>query len=340
MAILGRQTNEYKVLGIGKVVQVASSTATGLSPSDLIPVQIFHVEACATNTLSQGQNLLWPKLLLARYNPSSTQPNTPQESTSYELKSNISSIPPDEVEDGLLNYGLQVIQLGVFLMQLNDTEAEGDGERSIMNWKMLMLYYRCRSRGMKYAYEAMRFITCVRALYTEKMSHRIIHGQFVNPKGGDGKNYANDLKMEHIICDNKVVLGDLKANKTLTAVQRNSQAAYGVKTEFCNQYDRQCNIPPELSKHTHACTTDDVRDMLAVIHRGEPFKHLPGRKLNSFPDIKKTPLEKLDVSLLHSWLTRHKRKLFADMNCADDETDMEESASLSSENEDSDEEQE
>ena len=37
--------------------------------------------------------------------------------------------------------------------------------------------------------------------------------------------------------------------------------------------------------------------------------------------------------------SRHKRKLFADMNCADDETDMEESASLSSENEDSDEEQ-
>lgn len=79
--------------------------------------------------------------------------------------------------------------------------------------------------------------------------------------------------------------------------------------------------------------------MPAVIHRVEPFKHLPGRMLNSFPDIKKTPLEKLDVSLLHSWLTRHKRKLFADMNCADDETDMEESASLSTENEDSDEEQ-
>lgn len=142
---------------------------------------------------------------------------------------------------------------------------------------------------MKYTYEAMRFITCVRALYTEKMSHRIIHGQFVYPKGGDGKNYANDLKMEHIICDNKVVLGDLKANKTLTAVQRNSQAAYGVKTEFCNQYDRQCNIPPELSKHTHACTTDDVRDMLAVIHRGEPFKHLLGRMLTLSQILRRHP---------------------------------------------------
>lgn len=81
--------------------------------------------------------------------------------TPNELKSRISSIPPDEKEDRLLNYGLQVIRLGVFLMQLNDTEAEGDGEHSIINCKMLMLFYRCKSRGMKYACEAMRFIRCV-----------------------------------------------------------------------------------------------------------------------------------------------------------------------------------
>lgn len=92
-------------------------------------------------------------------------------------------------------------------MQLNDTEAEGDRERSIINWKMLMLYYRCRSRGMKYTYEAMRFTTCARALYTEKMSHRIVHGQFVNPKGGKGKNYANDLKMELSFVTTKLFLG-------------------------------------------------------------------------------------------------------------------------------------
>ena len=219
-------------------------------------------------------------------------------------------------------------------MQLNDTEAEGDGERSIINWKVLMLYYRCRSRGMKYAYEAMRFITCVRALYTEKMSHRIIHGQFVNPKGGEGKNYANDLKMEHIICDNKVVLGELRANKTLMAIQRSSQAAYGVKTEFCNQYDSQCNLPPELSKHTHACTTDDVRDMITVIHRSEPFKNSPGRVLNSFPNIGKTPLEKLKVPLLHTWLTQNKRRLFADQNSIDDNANEEDRDSSSFEDSD------
>ena len=74
-----------------------------------------------------------------------------------------------------MNYGCQILQLGLMLMQLNDTEKEGDGDRSVINWKMLMLYFRCGSRSMKYGYEAMRFLTCVKALYTEKVVHRVLH---------------------------------------------------------------------------------------------------------------------------------------------------------------------
>ena len=60
---------------------------------------------------------------------------------------------------------------------------------------------------MKYAaFEAMRFITFVKALYSKCMAHRILHGQFVNPKGGDGNNYANDLRMEHELKHDKGVL--------------------------------------------------------------------------------------------------------------------------------------
>jgi hypothetical protein len=81
---------------------------------------------------------------------------------------------------------------------------------------------------MKYAFEAMRFITMTKALYTARVAHRVIHGQFVNHKGGAGNNYANDLKMEHIVRNNKDILKGLCANKTLKAVQRSSSAAYGV----------------------------------------------------------------------------------------------------------------
>ena len=61
-------------------------------------------------------------------------------------------------------------------MQLKDTEAEGDGERSIRNWKVLMLYFRAQPRGLKYAFEAMSFLTFTKALYSEHMAHRVLHG--------------------------------------------------------------------------------------------------------------------------------------------------------------------
>lgn len=113
--------------------------------------------------LVPGQVTLWPIYLLAVYVP-------PHIANEDPVRIVVSSIPSGSQDDRLLNYGLRVIQLGVMLMQLNDTESEGDGDRSLINWKMLMLYFRCRHRGMKYAYEAMRFITCQSFMFWEDCS--------------------------------------------------------------------------------------------------------------------------------------------------------------------------
>jgi len=247
--------------------------------------------------------VLWPVAMLALYTPPGP---APEQHSRYV----VSSIPTDFQDDKLFNYGLQVLQLGMMLMQLNDTEHEGDGERSLINWKMLMLYFRCRPRGMKYGYEAMRFITCIKALYSEKTSHRILHGQFVNASGGEGKNYVNDLKMEHCIQDNKQSMRAMRGNKTLKAVQRASSSSYGQK-EFCIHFDKECHIPPDSTHNTQACTTEDVRAMTMILQQTKPFVFQAGRKLHSFPHISKSPLDKLDVALLHSWLTNHKLKLFS-----------------------------
>ena len=173
-----------------------------------------------------------------------------------------------------------------------------------------MLYFCCQPRGMKYAYEALWFITCIKALYSEKTSHRILHGQFVTASGGEGKNCANDLKMEHCIQDNKQLMRGMRGNKTLKAVQRASSSSYGQK-EFSIHFDKECHIPPDSTHHTQACTTEDVRAMTMILQQTKPFDFQAGRKLHSFPHISKSPLDKLDVTLLHSWLTNHKLKLFS-----------------------------
>ena len=100
-------------------------------------------------SLSVGQVVIWPRSLVALYGE-----NTSKEPAPVEPPSPISSIPISSTEDRRMNYRLQILQLGLLLMQLNDTEGEGDGERSLQNWKLLMLVFRSRSRGMKYAFGA------------------------------------------------------------------------------------------------------------------------------------------------------------------------------------------
>ena len=51
---------------------------------------------------------------------------------------------------------------------------------------------------MKYVYEAMGLITCVKGLYAEQMAHWVTHGQLVNTKGGAGNNCANKAPFSNL----------------------------------------------------------------------------------------------------------------------------------------------
>ena len=154
-----------------------------------------------------------------------------------------SNLPASESEDRIMNYGLQILQMGVLLMQMNDTEKEGDGEQALRNWKLLLLYFRSPPHAKKYAYEAMRVISYSKALFTEKMATRVLQGQFINIKGGKGNNVANDLKMEHLIKYNKVILHDLCGNKTLKAIQRSSRATHGLQSVIATSPQIRLNTP-------------------------------------------------------------------------------------------------
>lgn len=88
----------------------------------------------------------------------------------------------------------------------------------------------------------------------------------------------------------------MKENKSLKAVQRSSSSS---QKEFCIQFDKESNNPPDLTQHTHACTTEDVRSMIDIIQQSKPFEHQLGRQLHSFPHTSKSPIDKLhSVTLL------------------------------------------
>lgn len=295
---------EYHYLGIG-VIEDQTLHQINFD-RNFVLLKVLAIQKIASSLVNVGQIVLWPKYNLAIPPQLPTQSSN-QDNTVHVPASQDGQDPQSQTsEDGLMNYALQCIQLGVFLMQLNDTE-KGDGERCLMNWKLLMLYFRSRLHSMKYAFEAMRLITCTKALFTEQLSHRIIHGQFVNVKGGIGNNYANDLKMENIVKNHKVVLKGLCGNKTLNAIQRSTSAAYGLKN-VVDAIDKASHVPPDSTQHSQASSNRTIEEMNKTLQKVQPFQNQP-RSLRSFPNITKSPLQKLNVTALHKWLTAKKKKL-------------------------------
>ena len=127
--------------------------------------------------------------------------------------------------------------------------------------------------------------------------------------------------MEHIVRNDKGILKGMCRNKTLKAVQRSTSSF--LLNVIVKQYDS--NIASESTSHTHACTCDDVREMINITSGKNPFDFQPGRNINSFPSISTSPLDQLDVFALYAWLTWHKKRLAANpyscdySGCEDDD---------------------
>ena len=62
--------------------------------------------------------------------------------------------------------------MGMLLLQLNVTEKEGDGERTIINSKVLLLMFRSTTRSKNYTFKMLGLISKVKCQFTEKMTER------------------------------------------------------------------------------------------------------------------------------------------------------------------------
>ena len=126
-------------------------------------------------------------------------------------------------------YGLNILELCIFLMQMKDTCSEGDGERNNINKKRLLLYFKRFNSFSNYALEMFVSIAQVEALASEEMAHRLTWGRFVNWNGGKGKNIECDAAQE--ICNRtcKNVVKSMGPNKTQKAMTRASKAAAGIQ---------------------------------------------------------------------------------------------------------------
>ena len=89
----------------------------------------------------------------------------------------------DASRHGIHNYACSFMADLLLVEEFNDAVHEGDGERMLTIWKLLLLHFRTTGHT-NYAAESVRLIAEASALLTERGAHRLKWCRFINTNQG------------------------------------------------------------------------------------------------------------------------------------------------------------
>ena len=92
-------------------------------------------------------------------------------------------LPITDGEDYVKNYALCFIFLTILILQLKDTAAEADGERNLINQKLLLSVFKSMGAYSKYAWEMFPHIAQMECMLTLRLTEEVKWGFFVNWRG-------------------------------------------------------------------------------------------------------------------------------------------------------------
>lgn len=90
------------------------------------------------------------------------------------------------------------LSFGLFLLDMQDSVREGDGERLLRLYTLALLFYKAYGHH-QYAYSTFLLTVQVNATLSPSLAHSLKWNRFWNGKGGKGKNISLDLHLEHLL---------------------------------------------------------------------------------------------------------------------------------------------
>ena len=152
--------------------------------------------------------------------------------------------PYDSDDDYVKNYAPSFIFLGVLIMQMRDTAAEGDGYRNLINQKLSLSVFKAMGSYSKYVIEMFVSVAQIECLLTPRLSEEFKWGFFVNWRGGIGLNIEDDLAQEVSNRLSKKIVQRMGPNKTIASISKVCKASTGVHLVL-NQFDSSMGIHPK-----------------------------------------------------------------------------------------------
>ena len=194
------------------------------------------------------------------------------------------------------------------LLQLEDTAREGNGERKLMNQKLLIPLFKSVSLHIKYAIEMFTAVSQVEIKVIERMSEELKWDYFTSWSSAAAKNIEEDMAQEIYNRISKQIVQRMGANKSMASIGKISMAVGGIKA-IRDSFDVSIDLRPDSSKHHTADSTNDELGMIQELVALKPFEHQSGRAHASFPNIKRHPLLNLNTNEYGNWLKEQMERL-------------------------------
>ena len=178
-------------------------------------------------------------------------------------------------EDGVREYAVQLLSIGLFYLEYRDGIKEGDGERVLRCWKFLLpLFFN--SRRTNYSKEAILFFYQHQYLFTPRQAKQLLCSRFINTQGLKGKNIECDLHMEHLNRLCKDAIRDLGPNKTVKSIMRAAKAL-GTIDPVISNFDAENHIDEQSGSHKKDKGLADMKKLCNDLSNYKVFSLQHGR---------------------------------------------------------------
>lgn len=177
-------------------------------------------------------------------------------------------------------YAMEVLTLGLLWHGFHDASREGDGERILRYWKVLLVLFKS-SRNYNYAKDAVNLILSHKYLLSERKAAQLLWSRTVNTRGREGCNIPMDLHMEHLNRTLKSILSNVGANITAKNVVKAGKSLRAVH-KVCAAFQMDTAKSSISAKHPYPAFNKDLQKVLAILEEVEVFVPMEKREHSCF----------------------------------------------------------
>lgn len=206
--------------------------------------------------------------------------------------------------DAVESYYHQVLELGLAYECLFLNVKIPNRDRMLPLLKYVMCLLKGHNWKSKYALEILKFLCQQLSTMDVKLAHETFYGLFVNNSGKEDTCIGADLQMEHIV---RLVKDNLKAvhsNKTEKTMAKRTSALSGMKV-ITNQFDVTSDTLIRASRHKIPSSIEDEQLIIHSLLPMQPFSCVPGRQMSSYKSPVQSPLKKMNIQNMVSWIREH-----------------------------------